>query len=451
MDNVLEQQPNEHVVRGNSSGDEEIKKALQELKLLPTKWEQNLFDKPWLPFAMLIPIGGLFLIGLAEDIYYYFEIFKESDISFQLLSAYFSLDVIYVSFALLAMAIVWLYQRFAKQAPRALLGLWENGMLSPKTAAEDIGGISTAKDFLKRYKAALSNRRRFILMGAILLIVDIILAHYITTISTPSFETFPDATNTLFLVFKFVIFADLWVGVILMAAWSMLVTMYFIRRLPQALNLEVIPSHPDQCGGLKPIGDICLELALIAVISSLVLAYWGSVGKALRTAGMLPKFSDERVAEVVERSLPGTSLEFKKLFDPTREPQQITRRFANLGTAIGIIGGGWLFLYPVLGIHERMKDKKAEFAQKLAEAAAEFDIELEHSIHARDDKQIEQAHNKLDILQNTYPLLQNYPVWPVSRRIFITKFATPEFLTIVGLILNLDAETVNKTLKWIGL
>jgi len=429
---------------------EERKKLLQELKLMPTKWEQDLFDKPWLPVAMLIPIGGLFLIGLAEDIYYYLEIFKGSDLSFQLLAAYFSLDVIYVSFALLAMVIVWLYQRFAKQTPRALLRLWEKGTLSPKTAVDDTGETSIVADFLNLHRDALSARKRFIIVGAVLFIVDIKLWNYIMTIYTLSFETFPDATGSLFIVFKFVIFPDLWLWITLTAGWSMLVTARFIRRLPMGLNLEVIPSHPDQCGGLKSIGDICIQLALIAVIASLVLAYWGSIGRALRTAGVLPNLSDE-VETVAEKFLPETLSRFRELIDPTREPQPITRAFANIGTIAGIIGGGWLFLYPLLGIHQRMRDKKAEFMQELAEAAAEFDMELEQSIHARDEEQIREAHEKLETLQNTHSLLKKYPVWPVSKGVFVEKFVTPQFLTVIGLILNVNVDIASKTLEWIGL
>ena len=445
MGHTREQQANKHVLHENPLGDKEARQRLLGLKLVATKWEQNLFDQPWLPVAMLIPIVGLFLIGLAEDIYYYFEYFMERGISFQLFASYFSLDAIYVSFALLTTLIVWRFQHFAKQTPRALCKLWENGMVSPKTVAGDKDTTWTLLDFLTRYEAALANEKRYLLIGPALLIVTVVLANYIMGFGL-SFKTFPDVTSTLFSVFKWVIFPNLWLWICFLAGWSMLVTAYFIRRLSQEFNLRVISSHPDRCEGLKPIGDLCLQLAGIALIASLVLAYWGSVGRAFRAAGVLPKLSDEKVAEVVEKFLPERLEEFRYLFDPTREPQPITQALSNVGTVVAIIGGGWLFLYPLLGIHERMKHKKAELAQTLAEATLELDIELERFTRTKDETQIK---DKLGTVQNLNSLLQGCSVWPISRRSFILGFATPEFLGIVGLILNINVETADNILKFL--
>jgi len=149
---------------------------------------------------------------------------------------------------------------------------------------------------------------------------------------------------------------------------------------------------------------------------------------------------------VVEKFLPERLEEFRYLFDPTREPQPITQALSNVGTVVAIIGGGWLFLYPLLGIHERMKHKKAELAQTLAEATLELDIELERFTRTKDETQIK---DKLGTVQNLNSLLQGCSVWPISRRSFILGFATPEFLGIVGLILNINVETADNILKFL--
>jgi hypothetical protein len=454
MDSKLGQQPNEHAPHPDSQNEEAILEKLQELRLMPTKWERNLFDKPWLPVVMLFPIVGLFMIGLAEDVYYYVAFYRDSGTPFQLFVAYFSLDAIYVVLALLTMIVVWLYQRFEKQMQRVWVALWKSKKLSPKTKAEGAGDTTSTLDFLRQCESDLSSPKRYILVGVVLLIVDIILARHIRTEATLSFATFPDVTSSLFDLFKMVFFADLWFVILTSAGYSMLVSVKYIRRLPQGLSLAVVPSHPDRCGGLKPIGDICLQLALIAVIAGLVLAYFGSVGEVMRTAGFLPKLSDEDVRQIVRllpESISSQRIErFRELFDPTREPQPITRSFANFGTLVGIIGGGWLYCYPVLGIHRWMTDKKAEFVQILAEAASEFDIGFEQSIRAKDEERIRNSSSKLETLQNSYSLLQRYPVWPTSRRGFAIKFVTPEFFTIVGLILSVDVSIASKILEWIS-
>jgi hypothetical protein len=148
--------------------------------------------------------------------------------------------------------------------------------------------------------------------------------------------------------------------------------------------------------------------------------------------------------------LPETLKEFKELFNPAREGEQITRGFADFGTIAGIFAGGWLFLYPVLGIHELMKERKAEFAEALADVVSEVDIELEQSIRAKDGRKIKEVHDKLEALRHSYSLLQNYPVWPISRKNFVIGFIAPEFLTVIGVILNVKTEILDSVLEWIG-
>ncbi len=415
--------------------DKQAEKALHELRLMPSRW-QKLIERPWLPWALLTPIALLFLLGLAQDTYLYFDFRREHGLSFRLWHAIYGLDVIYLSFAVLAMIIVWLYRRYSQSASSALRGLWDNGLLLAKVEEKTTDDPSSAAKFLRRYQAALESRLRFILLGAIIISVDFVLVTYIVTNFTLSFRSFMAATETLFLVCKWFVFPQLWMWLSLVIGWPMLITALHLRRLTEDFDLKVTPSHPDQCGGLKPIGDICLQLALIALVVSLVLGYWGAVGKALRASGVLPTTSSETQTEY--------------MLNPTRESQPITQKLTNLGALACLVGGTGLFLYPVWGIHGDMKKKKDEFARKLAAAAAEFDQELEKAIKTRDEEQIKSAQSKLETLQNTYSLLQNYPEWPINREVSL-KFFTPQLLSVVGLFINLNNEGLQTILEWLGL
>jgi len=86
----------------------------------------------------------------------------------------------------------------------------------------------------------------------------------------------------------------------------------------------------------------------------------------------------------------------------------------------------------------------------LAAAAAEFDQELEKAIKTRDEEQIKSAQSKLETLQNTYSLLQNYPEWPINREVSL-KFFTPQLLSVVGLFINFNNEGLQTILEWLGL
>lgn len=415
--------------------DKEVKRLLQELRLMPSEWEQDLFERWWLPFAVLIPVAVLFLLGLMQDIYLYLNYWQEKGIQFHLENAVHGLDVIYMSFAVMLMAIVWFYRRYLRLVPSALRGLWDNSLLSSKTETGTTDGISPAAKFLRRYKAALESRSRFMMLGVVMIGIDAILAIYIAKNFSLSFQSFLSTTFTLFLVLKWFVFPQLWMWIALTAGWPMLVTAYYLRRLTEDFDLEVIPSHPDQCGGLKPIGDICLQLAMIVLVASLALGYWGSAGRMLRVSGILPQVSAETPTEVI--------------LNPTREAQPITRMLANVGTLCGIIGGVGLFFYPMLGIHGDMKKKKAGFAQELADAAAEFDHDFEEAIKTGDGAQIKDAQGQLETLQSTYSLLKGYPEWPINWRTLL-KFLTPQFFSILGLFISFNSDNLQLILGWLG-
>jgi hypothetical protein len=202
MDHAQKQQPNQNdkkvsskpvpIIEAPPPTDEETK-LLQELRLLPSEWEQKLFTRRWLSLAMLSPIGVLFLLGLSQDIYLYLDYRQKEGIQFRLANAVQGLDVIYLSFAVMVMAVIWLYRRFLRLAPSALRGLWDNGLLSSRR--ETTNGTSSATKFLHRYQVALESRWRFVLLGTCMVVVGAILGNYIAQAQL-SLETFLSTTYT---------------------------------------------------------------------------------------------------------------------------------------------------------------------------------------------------------------------------------------------------------------
>ncbi len=52
------------------------------------------------------------------------------------------------------------------------------------------------------------------------------------------------------------------------------VTGWYIKNLTAKFDLSILPSHPDYCGGLKPLGDFCLRMALPIALPLAAIAFF---------------------------------------------------------------------------------------------------------------------------------------------------------------------------------
>lgn len=57
-----------------------------------------------------------------------------------------------------------------------------------------------------------------------------------------------------------------------MILYRMYITAKYIRKMSQEFDLNVQVLHPDKCGGLKPIGDLCLSNSFILIVVGLFFA-----------------------------------------------------------------------------------------------------------------------------------------------------------------------------------
>ena len=414
--------------------DEETRKLLERLTLTPTSLEETVFQGWRLPFLMISPMVLLFIIGLIWDVHEYLTVWRELHIPFHLLNAHSAYnDVIYTSLVLTLAIISWLYMRYVQKVPVALRGLWEDQMLLIKRSeTRTADALSLSAQSLSRYQAMLGSPWRLAVILGVTIVVDVILLSFVLRSLGPSPTSFTAITSALFNICKWVVGPSLWMPIILDAGWMVLWTAIYLRQLTNHFDLQVIPSHPDKCGGLKPLGDICLQTAMMVIIGTLVAGYWG----------------------IAARWLSQTELSNPVLKAIVRLPQQrITGTLLTIATVGGLIGGTWAFFYPLLGIHDDMKKQKTEFARKLGATATKLKRELETALEKQEVKAIDEAWTNLEKLQNAYAVLQNYPQWPVNRSIFL-RFVTPQLFSVLALFIQSNTKWLDgtqKVLEWLGI
>jgi hypothetical protein len=184
-------------------------------------------------------------------------------------------------------------------------------------------------------------------------------------------------------------------------AWRMIIIGVQVWQLGRKFDINPQLGHPDECGGLAPLGNLCLWNGLILSILGIFLGGWIIIG-------------------------PGT---------------RYHNEYTIFYTKLLLITVGWAvvsFFFPLWSVHRVMVAKREEIQLKLNKMGQRIN-QLSHEIldrcHELEPEESEKIAKKLAILQQTYLQHENYPVWPFNADI-IKKLAlsqTVQLLSLTGL------------------
>ena len=191
------------------------------------------------------------------------------------------------------------------------------------------------------------------------------------------------------------------------AVWPVYTTGKYISKLSEKFDINIQPSHPDNCGGLKTLGDFCFYMALPIIVGGLFFAAFG-IGGAI-----LPRFAIGEIA-------------FNEIM-----PQTIV--FSNIVLLVVVLPFiATVFFLPLWNIHCYMVERKKEVYDRYSNMVMELEQKLRSYIKREgksDDARA--AKEKLEILQTIHPGKIGYPVWPFERSILLKLFS-PQILGVLG-------------------
>lgn len=189
--------------------------------------------------------------------------------------------------------------------------------------------------------------------------------------------------------------------------WTMFITGLFIRKIPRKFQVNIRPFHPDQCGGLKFLGDFSINMALpiligITTLSIITLYYMLDTNTSLASVRL-------------------AILGFIALF------------------LFAIPLAFLTFLGPLWEIHKVMLNHRRQYEDQFAERIFPLIIQLNKYIDTKEFEKVKELNELIDILQRFAPDKANHPIWPFDRRMFL-GFVTPQVVSIlipiVGLLKN---------------
>jgi hypothetical protein len=183
-----------------------------------------------------------------------------------------------------------------------------------------------------------------------------------------------------------------------LAAWRMSVVSFYIAKLGRDFNLRPLIGHPDKCGGLEPLGKLCLYNALIISIWGIYLGLWIIFGTT---------FSDGqfyRPLHILELTVP---------------------------ISLSII----IFFLPLWKVHNMMSQKRYEVHSRLDPVGLKIDQISQNLMEKGENLDSTQGKaflEEAEALHKIYSQIAAYPTWPVNRDLLI-KLATSQAVPLLAL------------------
>ena len=267
------------------------------------------------------------------------------------------------------------------------VNLWENKVIQ-NSEPENL--IEHYNIQLRKFETRINSKRAFTLISVIIpIIISLSLYSYQKTltidypvVTSYDIRFFPLSGIVFYVTALFMSY------LVLPAFYKGLRIVFLPRKLHKMFSIRAKPLHPDECGGLKSIGDICIRFDYIFLI--------GAVGSVL-----LLFLSEGLVSEIY-------------LFTFLVYASFVT----------------FFFFYPLWPIHNVMKAQKYELLKTLSEKLDPIYGEMTGSA----DISAENL-EKIEKLDRIYDRASKMPVWPFNIGGLI-RFLTTVLIPFLGIIAN---------------
>lgn len=192
------------------------------------------------------------------------------------------------------------------------------------------------------------------------------------------------------------------VGVLI---WRVGVIASFIGRIGEKFSLKIQVNHQDQCGGLKPIGDLAFYVAIIILIPSIFLSVWGFITTIFDN--------------------PALQLYITLWGDLFRQLLVLLSLFSILA-----------FIQPLYKIHIRMEANAHLIKNELDILSRRIEIlsfELRSQADILTPELGEEKLRAIEFMKKVYEENKNIPTWPFNWRTVI-QFASAQVVPVLSLI-----------------
>lgn len=333
-----------------------------------------------------------------------------------------STSLVFTPVSLIGLVVALLFQRFTKSAPRVFIALVDAGRLN-------VGSSATATPrnhmtFAERIEETLHSPWRFVVC-AFLIILSLSATVGFGRIAERWNDIQIDGLNartSLDFLWSFtvtVLIPLLCAYFGAMGIWLVCTVAKYLRQLPRAFNLDIQPRHPDGCGGLKRVGDLCLEMAAMCIVPAVLVSFWILGGILAQATLNLTAVTHIAVATLL-------ALTFLTFFAPmwTFHDYMAREKAAFQDKAI----------QEIAPVEKRLRELISQGKQEGPQEPTDYTVASSEDTR---NNEIEKLKKQLELLHQLYLADLKYPVWPFDVNIFI-KFFTPQIVPIFVLMGGLE-------------
>jgi hypothetical protein len=254
------------------------------------------------------------------------------------------------------------------------------------------------RTFLNAYQSTLLSHKRYVVI-AIPVIFTFIFQLYIwsTWSNFGRWDALLSIDNwlTVILIIVAYLFISYFFGI---GIWAMGVTGLYVKKLTEKFELTILYNHPDNCGGLKILGNFCLGMAIPILIGAIFLGIW-SIGVSIH--------------------------------------EGINNIFAYVFLIVFTLPlAAIAFFVPLWNIHNQMIKKRDVDYDNFAALVEKVEEKIQSALHDGSIDEAKVARDEMEIVQALNPGKIGYPTWPFDRRILLT-FLAPQIIPILSLIVQI--------------
>jgi hypothetical protein len=346
---------------------------LQQFEVLPSSFDRFLFQ------YIYVYLLGLFVLGELLSFIYFLG--RNTQVGEALLQGVgFDMPPMVVTIFM-----IWRFNVWRAHTPHTLRDLMEQKRIA---LPDDDAGTSYLC-FLAHYRDALASPKRYFLSGFLMIIFGFFTAYNI--IQTLSSEL-PTNLVTMAVV-THLLFGFLYVGAFYCVGiqiWAMYISGWYIRKLVRAFQFSIQPFHPDECGGLRLLGNLCFGLGSPLLIGSGI--FIGYIIFALLEYSPGINWVSYLAGNV------GIQLLFLLLF-----------------FFPGIV---LLFILPLRDIHKKMVSEGKTHEHRYFTHTEALREEIQALLDANQVEAAKAVHEKRALVEALYA---PYPIWPFHVRSKISK------------------------------
>ena len=305
--------------------------------------------------------------------------------------------------ALVAIIDLILLRMLFEKVSEALRSVWSQGLVRAST--DGLPLEESFSFFLQRFQHRLNTRWSWIVGVVFALGVFLISLGGLTLLGLYRSPNTAVQLINIFFVQRLGFIGPI-IGYILgLFVWRVGVIALYTYHLGQSFEIDSFPNHPDRCGGLKSLGDLCLLIAFTLLVPAIYLSFWG----------IIVNYYDIQGTEFYAQVWSGV---FRKLL-------------------VLLSGFAFFFFFmPLYQIHIQMSRRKQELHQELdriSQNISRLSLEIRSQAERMDAGDGKEKLATLEFLETVYQKSSVVPTWPFNASL-VWKFAAGQAVPLLTLL-----------------